>query len=125
MPVRVALFMASIVAISRGQTSPDLILGNGKVVTLDEKTPLVEAVAIAGDRILAVGSSKDIHRLAKAKTRVIDLGGRLAIPGFIEGHGHFTGIGEFRLGLNLREAQTWDDIVAQVGRAAKQAKPGE
>jgi predicted amidohydrolase YtcJ len=49
----------------------------------------------------------------------------LAIPGFIEGHGHFTGIGEYRLGLDLREARTWDDIVAQVARAVKQAKPGE
>ena len=49
----------------------------------------------------------------------------LAIPGFIEGHGHFTGVGEFRMGLDLREARTWDDIVAQVARAVKQAKPGE
>ena len=59
------------------------------------------------------------------KTRVIDLHGMLAVPGFIEGHGHFTGVGEFRMGLDLREARTWDDIVAQVARAAKQAKPGE
>jgi len=51
--------------------------------------------------------------------------GMLAIPGFIEGHGHFTGLGEFRLGLDLREARTWDEIVAQVSRAAKQAKAGE
>jgi predicted amidohydrolase YtcJ len=49
----------------------------------------------------------------------------LAIPGFIEGHGHFTGLGESRLILDLRNARTWDDIVAQVGRAAKDAKPGE
>ena len=49
----------------------------------------------------------------------------LAIPGLIEGHGHFTGLGEFRMGLDLREARTWDEIVAQVARAAKQAKPGE
>jgi predicted amidohydrolase YtcJ len=56
---------------------------------------------------------------------VIDLHGQLAIPGFIEGHGHFTGIGEYRLGLDLREAHTWDQIVAQVARAAQQAKPGE
>ena len=49
----------------------------------------------------------------------------LAIPGFIEGHGHFTGVGEFRMGLDLREARTWNDIVAQVARAVKQAKPGE
>ena len=56
---------------------------------------------------------------------MIDLHGQLAIPGFIEGHGHFTGIGEYRLGLDLREAHTWDQIVAQVARAAQQAKPGE
>ena len=49
----------------------------------------------------------------------------LAIPGFIEGHGHFTGVGEFRMGLDLREARTWDEIVAQVARAVRQAKPGE
>ena len=58
-------------------------------------------------------------------TKVIDLHGQFAIPGFIEGHGHFTGVGEFRMGLDLREARTWDDIVAQVARAVKQAKPGE
>ena len=49
----------------------------------------------------------------------------LAIPGFIESHGHFTGVGEFRMGLDLREARTWSDIVDQVARAVKQAKPGE
>ena len=59
------------------------------------------------------------------RKQVIDLHGQLAIPGFIEGHGHFTGVGEYRLGLDLREARTWDQIVAQVARAAKQAKPGE
>ena len=49
----------------------------------------------------------------------------LAIPGFIEGHGHFTGVGEFRMGLDLREARTWDEIVAQVARArASRRSPG-
>jgi hypothetical protein len=56
---------------------------------------------------------------------VIDLHGMTAIPGFIEGHGHFTGVGEFRMGLDLRDARTWDEIVARVSRAVKEAKPGE
>jgi hypothetical protein len=56
---------------------------------------------------------------------VIDLAGRLAVPGFIESHGHFTGIGESRLTLNLMKSRNWDEIVAQVGEAAKKAKPGE
>jgi predicted amidohydrolase YtcJ len=103
----------------------DLILRNGKIVTLESATPVVEAMAVRGDRIAVLGANSQISRLAGPKTRVIDLGGRLAIPGFIEGHGHFTGVGEFRMSLNLREARSWDDIVAMVARAAKQAKPGE
>ena len=71
MRVRLALLLAAIVAIGHGQNSPDLILRNGKVVTLDDRTPLAEAIAIAGDRIVAVGSSADIQRLANAKTRIL------------------------------------------------------
>ncbi|MBC7925228.1 MAG: amidohydrolase family protein, partial [Bryobacteraceae bacterium] len=103
----------------------DLILKNGKFVTLESAQPAAEALAIRGDRIAAVGSSAEIAKLAGPKTKVVDLGGRLAVPGFIEGHGHFMGIGEFRMNLNLREAQSWNDIVDQVGRAAKSAKPGD
>jgi predicted amidohydrolase YtcJ len=103
----------------------DLVLNNGKIVTMNSAQPAAQAVAIRGDRIVAVGSNADAAKLAGPRTQVIDLHGQLAIPGFIEGHGHFTGVGQFRMGLDLREARTWDDIVAQVARAAKQAKPGE
>ena len=126
MLVRIALVVAAVVCACFGQSpAPDLILRNGKVVTLDDRVPNAEALAVRGDRIVAVGSSAQLVRMAGPQTRVIDLGGRLAIPGFIEGHGHFTGIGEFRLSLNLREARTWDDIVEQVALAARNAKPGE
>jgi predicted amidohydrolase YtcJ len=102
---------------------PDLVLRNGKIATVTG--PDAEAIAIRGDRISALGSNSDAAGWIGPRTKVIDLHGMLAIPGFIEGHGHFTGLGEFRMGLDLREARTWDDIVAQVGRAARQAKPGE
>ena len=58
------------------------------------------------------------------QTKVIDLAGKLAIPGFIEGHGHFMGVGEAQRSLNLRNARSWDDIVAMVAAAAKTAPPG-
>ena len=103
----------------------DLILRNGKIVTLSAGAPTAGAIAIRAGKIVAVGTEADVRKQAGPGTRLIDLHGMLAIPGFIEGHGHFTGVGEFRMGLDLREASTWDDIVAQVGRAAKQAKPGE
>ena len=103
----------------------DLILTNGKIVTVEAAQPEVQAMAVRGDRILALGTTAEMQRLAGPATRIIDLHGRLAIPGFIEGHGHFTGVGEFGMSLNLREARRWEDIVAQVERAARSAKPGD
>lgn len=103
----------------------DLVLRNGKIVTMNSAQPVVQAIAARGDRIFALGSNTDAARWIGPRTQVIDLHNQLAIPGFIEGHGHFTGIGEYRLGLDLREARTWDEIVAQVARAAQRAKPGE
>jgi predicted amidohydrolase YtcJ len=103
----------------------DTVLRNGKFVTLDAATPVAQAIALRGDRILAIGTEQQIRRFTAATTRVIDLHGMTAIPGFIEGHGHFTGTGQARMTLNLREARRWADIVEQVRRAAKSAQPGD
>ena len=122
----IGLLVAYFVLATVGFGQPaDVILHNGKIVTMNPAAPTARAMAIGGGKIVALGSDADIRKQAGQSTRLIDLHGMLAIPGFIEGHGHFTGVGEFRMGLDLREARTWDDIVAQVGRAAKQAKPGE
>jgi len=74
---------------------------------------------------VAVGADADVARLIGPHTRVVDLHGALAVPGFIESHGHFMGLGESLMELNLTKAHTWDDIVALVRRAAVDAKPGE
>jgi predicted amidohydrolase YtcJ len=103
----------------------DLLLRNGKIVTLNSTAPVAQALAARGDRIVWVGANGEARRWIGPQTRVIDLGGKLAIPGFIEGHGHFTGLGEYRLGLDLREARTWEEIVARVARAAQDARPGD
>lgn len=65
----------------------DLILTNGKVVTVDEEIPDGQAIAIRADTIMAIGTSEEIAALSGESTEVIDLEGQLAIPGFIEGHG--------------------------------------
>jgi hypothetical protein len=111
--------------LARAQARADLVLVNGAVVTVDAARPRAEAVAVRGDRIVAVGTNAEVRRLAGPATRVVDLQGRLLIPGFIEGHGHYTGLGESRLVLDLTTATTWDDIVAMVGTAARAARPGE
>jgi predicted amidohydrolase YtcJ len=106
-------------------TMADLVLTNGKVVTVDDKIPEARALAVLGGKIIAVGTEKDIKRHIGVQTQVIDLKGALAIPGIIESHGHFTGLGASKMILDLTKARSWDEIVALVGEAAKTAKPGE
>jgi predicted amidohydrolase YtcJ len=108
--------------LARGYAA-ELVLTHGKIVTLDPRRPQAEAVAMAGGRIVAIGNSREIAAQAGG-AKVIDLGGHLAIPGFIEGHGHFLGLGQFKMNLNLSGARSWDEIVAMVAAAAKEAKPG-
>jgi predicted amidohydrolase YtcJ len=128
------IFFAIIVAAITGQARvaqqpgpapADLVLTNGRIVTVEDAAPEAQAIAIAGSRIVAVGSADAVKPYIGSSTRVIDLNGQLAIPGFIESHGHFTGIGEMKMELDLTTAKSWDDIVAMVGEAVKKAKPGD
>ena len=121
-----AIAGASVLAACGSSTeTATLVLTNGRIVTVDSSVPEAQAVAIIGDRIAAVGSVEDIQPYIGDATQVIDLQGRLAIPGFIEGHGHFMGLGSAKLQLDLTTAKSWDDIVAQVAAAAAEAAPGE
>jgi predicted amidohydrolase YtcJ len=70
--------------------TPDLILTNAHVLTMDSGSPMAEAVAIAAGRILAVGPRREVERLAGPGTRVIDAGGRSLLPGFVESHLHLV-----------------------------------
>lgn len=119
------LLAATVCVLGLAAQPADLILRNGKIVTLERGTPVAQAIAVRGDRIAAVGSNTQIQRMAGPATKIVDLKGRLAIPGFIEGHGHFAGLGQFRMSLSLREARSWEEIVAIVQRAVERAKPGD
>jgi len=102
-----------------------MVLLNARIVTLEASQPQVEALAVGGNRIAAIGTTAAIRRYVGERTQVIDLNGRLVIPGFIEGHAHFTGVGLSKLNLDLTKAKTWDEIVRMVEGAAKNARPGE
>lgn len=103
----------------------ELVLTNGKIATLaGEGGEAVSALASSDGRIVALGSDDDVSGWIGEGTEVIDLGGRLAIPGFIEGHGHFMGLGNAQMILDLTTADTWNDIVSLVGEAASSAEPG-
>ncbi|NNC77674.1 MAG: amidohydrolase family protein, partial [Woeseiaceae bacterium] len=103
----------------------DLLLINADVVTVDPSLPHAEAVAIKGDVILAVGTNAAMSKHRGDDTDVIDLQGKMVIPGFIEGHGHYTSFGGSLLILDFRYAKSFADIVAMVAEAAAKTPAGE
>ncbi len=128
-PVAVAALIC-LTACQQADVSPatepaDLVLLGGKIVTVDEDNPQVEALAARGGKIVAVGTRAEVESLVGDGTEVIELEGRLAIPGFIEGHGHFLSLGDSRIQLDLTKAATWQGIVDKVAAAVAQASPGE
>ncbi|MFH1574710.1 MAG: amidohydrolase [Acidobacteriota bacterium] len=120
-----AVLILSVQACAPRVEPADMVLRNGKVVTVDAARPEVQAIAVRGDRIEAVGSNDEIQRYIGANTEVIDLENRLAVPGFIDSHGHFTGVGQARTRLDLMQTKSWDEVVAMVAEAVQKAQPGE
>lgn len=109
----------------RAQERADLVLRGGKIVTMNPRQPEAEAIAIAGSRIVRVGSAREIEALIGPGTRIIELNGRLVVPGFIESHGHLLGLGQSRLILDLRGAKSAEEVAERVAQRVKEARPGE
>jgi len=105
--------------------TPAVIWVNGEVRTQDPARPRAEALAVAGDRILAVGRSSDIEALAAADTERVDLEGRLALPGFMDVHFHFYDWALGRLNLDLAPLKSFDGLIAAVETAAADKPAGE
>jgi predicted amidohydrolase YtcJ len=103
----------------------DLVLTNGNVITVDSAYLAAEAIAVTGDRIVAVGDVAEIAAYIGDATEVIDLAGQTAIPGFIEGHGHYTSFGGSLMILDFRYSNSFSEIVSQVAAAAVETPPGE
>ena len=109
-----------------GVEPADLVLYNGKIVTVDAAHPEAEALAVRGDELVAVGTNAEINAyIAEGTTQEIDLKGQLAIPGFIEGHGHFLGVGNAQMQLRLMDTQSWQEVVSMVAAAVEEAEPGQ
>jgi predicted amidohydrolase YtcJ len=103
----------------------DMVLTNGTIFTVDSKNPRAEAIAIKNGIILKVGTSKEIRGFVGQETKVINLKGEFVMPGFVEGHGHFSGLGKSLMNLNFMKAQNWQEIVSMVQERVKTAQPGE
>lgn len=109
----------SVLSLLLAATPPDRVLVNATVHTMDDAKPRAEAIAITGGRISAVGSSAEILASRGPNTEVIDLKGATVVPGLKESHGHFVGIGQARMVLNLVGTKSWDEVVARVAAAVK------
>ncbi len=125
--ILLALALVSAVAtLPAQQPAPDVILSNGKIITVDERFSIAQAVAIRGDRIVAVGSDAEVAKLASPATRRIDLRGRAVIPGLIDNHMHLT-----RAGTTWQWEVRWDGVgsrataLEKLRARAKAVAPGE
>jgi len=111
-------------AAAAGEEPADLVLTGGTIVTMDDSRPHAQALAIRGDRIVAVGDDAAVGPWIGDRTQVIDLAGKLAVPGFIDSHAHFVSLGRSKMILDLSKARTWDEIVELVAGAAHSTPPG-
>ena len=118
-----ALFVACECA---AQTKPaaDLIITNGKIWTVDKSLPMAQAVAVLGDRIVAVGSATEIEAWCGLQTKVIDAGGRLVLPGFNDAHVHFVSGGMQLDNVQLKDAPSAQEFARPIGERAKCVRRG-
>ena len=123
--IALAIPLQLLIGCESKNNTADLVLLNGKIVTMEDDYPEVEAIAIRGKHILAIGTEQEIKHYITDRTDIIDLQGQLAIPGLIEGHGHFLRLGEVLTQLDLTKARNWPEIVKLVAEAAINANPGD
>jgi hypothetical protein len=116
-----------LVAAGRGaaQTcTPDLVIVNAKVHTVDPARPSAQAVAVCGETIAKVGTTAEVRALAGARTRVIDARGRLVLPGFNDAHVHLVSGAEEIVGVDLRPAKDEQDFARRLGEHARRLPKG-
>ena len=119
-----SVFLAFAAGQARSQNA-DIVLVNGKIVTVDAQFSIREAIAIREDRILAVGTNADIRKAAGPNSRVIDLQGRTVIPGLIDSHMHAIRAGQtFATEVNWVGITSLAEGMDRIAEAARSMKPG-
>ncbi|MEO1513400.1 MAG: amidohydrolase [Bacteroidota bacterium] len=122
------LFLLPLIGLLACQSQPvaDMVIRNANIYTVNDEQARAEAIAIKDGRILAIGTESSItSHVGEEQTQIIDAEGAFLMPGFIEGHGHFSGLGFSQLNLNFLKAKDWNEIVQKVGERAAELQPGE
>ncbi len=119
------LFAASLFAQNDSRPAADLIITNANVWTVDKALPKAHAVAVLGDRIVAVGSSADVDAWRGPKTQMIDADGKLLLPGFNDAHVHFMTGGQQLDSVELNDATSLSEFLRRVAEKARKTPKGE
>jgi predicted amidohydrolase YtcJ len=120
---RLAFVTGALVPLA-AQTGVDLAIVNATVYTVDTARPTAEAIAVAGDRIVAVGTSAEIKKMAGARTRVIDARGGFVTPGFNDAHVHMDGTGALLVGVNLLDVHEPNAFRTRIAEATTRLPRG-
>ena len=123
--VLVLMSMLAMTASAQSRPAADLIIIKAKVWTVDKNRPTAQAVAVLGDRIVAVGSNADVEAWRGPATKVIDAGGKLLLPGFNDSHVHFVSGGLQLEQVQLNDTTSKEEFVRRIGERAKQTPKGE
>ena len=116
---------AVVVLLALAADPADLVLHHAKVVTVDPQFRIADAIAVSGERIVAVGKYEEILKLAGAKTKVIDLDGRTVLPGLMDSHTHPTGAAMYEFDHPVPEMETIADVLKYIEQRAKGAEEGD
>jgi len=125
LPVACVLLFIFLMGCSEKKIPADLIIRGGTIYTVEDGTTTVEAVAVSGDKIVYAGDLAGIKKFEGENTKTIDLQGKTMTPGFIEGHGHFMGLGYNELQLDLMNVTSYEELVQKVNEAIAKAQPGQ
>ena len=129
LPLWLLLLVCCLVLPERNQAqsrpAADLIITNAKIWTVDKSLPTAQAVAVLGDRIVAVGSNTEVDAWRAPHTHVIDAGGKLLLPGFNDAHVHFVSGGMQLDNIQLNDATTPEEFARRIGERARVTAKGE
>lgn len=127
--MQIKIFLCAITLLSvwgcQSDEMADLVIYNANIYAVDTTYQEATSIAIKDGLILKIGSESDIEKLSDENTERINAEGKFVMPGFIEGHGHYSGLGYSLINLNFLQSKSWEDIVDAVAKRATEVKPGQ
>ncbi|HKF23775.1 MAG TPA: amidohydrolase [Candidatus Angelobacter sp.] len=123
--IALVLLTGAFLAVAQTKPAADLIITNARIWTVDKTRPQAEALAVLGERIVAVGSSAEVDAWRGPQTKVLDAHGKLLLPGFNDSHVHFVDGGAHLQEVQLKDAATPQEFAQRIGERAKTTPKGE